>query len=163
MTEALIDKTDEEELRLLRGADGQLWASSPDRTCPVRPVRCFPWTEPYKQISLRDREDEEVAWVHDLFDLEPESRRALAASLVEAGFVLVIDAVTEIDEEIEIRTFQVRTRQGPRSFQTRRDEWPRAMERGGLLFTDVVGDLYLVPDPKALDAKSQRLLFAFTD
>ena len=52
-----------------------------------------------------------------------------------------------IEDEIEIRTFHVRTRQGPRRFQTLRDEWPRPMPGGGILLRDVAGDLYLVRDP----------------
>jgi len=51
---------------LWRGSDGQLWARTADRTCSVRPVRCFPWANPSRFISLRDRDDEEVALVRDL-------------------------------------------------------------------------------------------------
>ena len=151
------------ELRLERGVDGQLWASTGVRSQPVVVRRCFPWTAPARFVSLRDADEEEIALVADLDELDPDSRRALEASLVEAGFVLDIVGVDEVDDEIEIRTFRVRTKQGPRRFQTLRDEWPRPLPCGGLLLRDVAGDLYRVPDPKSLDAASRAKLWALVD
>jgi hypothetical protein len=151
------------ELHLRRGSDGQLFAEGRAGSAPVRVVRCFPWSEPGRYLSLRDADDEEVALVRDVSELKPESRRALAHSLLEAGFVLEIEAILDVDEEIEIRTFRVRTRQGVRKFQTMRDEWPRDLPGGGLLVRDVVGDLYLLRDPEALDARSRKLVRAFLD
>ncbi|MAE96201.1 MAG: hypothetical protein CL910_16225 [Deltaproteobacteria bacterium] len=150
-------------LELWRGSDGQLWARTADRTAAVRPVRCFPWSEPTRFVSLRDGDEDEVALVRDLAELPHTAQRALGSALLEAGFVLAIDAVLEVDEEIEIRTFRVRTGQGERRFQTLRDEWPREMPGGGILIKDVAGDLYLVPSPGNLDARSRRLLWAFLD
>jgi hypothetical protein len=129
----------------------------------VRAVRCFPWSEPGRFISLRDLDDEEVALVSDVSELKPGARRALTLALLEAGFVLEIEGIDAVEEEIEIRTFQVRTRQGPRRFQTLRDEWPRELPSGGLLIRDVAGDLYLLRNPGGLDPKSERLLWAFLD
>ena len=154
---------DDAELRLERRADGQLWAVVGPRALPVWIRRCFPWTAPARFVSLRDADEEEVALVRDLDELEPDSRCALEASLLEAGFVLDVEAVDGVEDEIEIRTFQVRTRQGPRRFQTLRDEWPRPMPGGGILLRDVAGDLYLVRDPKALDRSSRDRLWALLD
>ena len=92
------------------------------------------------------------------------ARRALSRSRwLEAGFVLEIDAVMSVEEEIEIRTFVVRTKQGRRTFQTLRDEWPRELPGGALLIRDVVGDLYLLRDPDGMDERSQKLLWAYVD
>jgi len=77
--------------------------------------------------------------------------------------VFVVTAVTEIEEEVEIRTWRVATRQGVRTFQTRLDEWPRPLPGGGLLIRDVAGDLYRIDDLAALDAKSLELLWAYVD
>ncbi len=156
-----------EGVELWRGEDGQLWAQTYGdggtlRT-PVRVVRCFPWSAPSRFLSLRNGDDEEVALVRDLAELGPIARRALSMSLLEAGFVLEIDAVESVDEEIEIRTFVVRTKQGRRTFQTLRDEWPRELPGGALLIRDVVGDLYLLREPDGLDEQSQRLLWAYVD
>ena len=152
-----------EGLLLKRGSDGQLWARQGETARAVRVTRCFPWSEPNRYLSLRDEEDEEVALIHDLAELGPDSRHALAESLIEAGFVLQVEGVEAVEEEIEIRTFRVRTRQGVRSFQTLRDEWPRQMPGGGLLIRDVVGDLYFIPNPRSLDERSRKLLWPFMD
>jgi hypothetical protein len=48
-------------------------------------------------------------------------------------------------------------------FQTRLDDWPRELPGGDILIRDVAGDLYHVPDPEALDQRSQELLWAFVD
>jgi hypothetical protein len=165
MNDVTIQKPESEdlELRLERRADGQLWAVAGVDARPVFVRRCFPWTAPGRFVSLRDGDEEEVALVRDLDELDPDSRRALEASLAEAGFVLEVEGVEAVEDEIEIRTFHVRTRQGPRRFQTLRDEWPRPMPGGGILLRDVAGDLYLVRDPEALDRTSSDRLFALLD
>jgi len=156
-------ESEEVELRLERRADGQLWAVLGLEAVPVWVHRCFPWTAPGRFVSLRDQEEEEVALVRDLSELEPESRRVLQSAILEAGFVLEVESVESIEDEIEIRTFRVRTRQGPRRFQTLRDEWPRPMPGGGILLRDVAGDLYLVRDPQALDRASRVRLWPLLD
>lgn len=152
-------------LRLWRGDDGRLWGRSDAEPEPraLRVCRLFPWSRPGAWVSLRDADEEELALVSVPSALEPESRRALEESLAEAGFVLEIEEILAVEEEIEIRTFSVRTVQGPRQFQTARDEWPRALEGGGLLIRDVAGDLYLVRRPAELDPRSCKLLWAFVD
>ncbi|MBW2415545.1 MAG: DUF1854 domain-containing protein [Deltaproteobacteria bacterium] len=150
-------------LRLERRAGGQLVAARGGQTQTVKVCRCFPWSEPGRFVSLRDSEEEEFALVTDPSDLDEDSRQALEAALVEAGFVLEIEVIHNVEEEIEIRCWQVRTAQGERAFQTPRDEWPREVPGGGLLIRDVAGDLFCIRDPDALDRDSQRHLWAFID
>ncbi len=143
------------------GADGRLRVrgSAESKTVVVR--RCFPWSEPGKYISLRDEDQGEVALVKDPAELTPESRSALEFAMAEAGFVFEVTRVIEVEEEVEIRHWQVDTRQGKRSFQTRLDDWPRALPGGGFLIRDVAGDLYRLPEPGTMDKDSQELLWAF--
>lgn len=150
-------------LLLERRSDGQLWAERRGEARPVWVRRCFPWSQPGRFISLRDHEKDEFALIRDLDDLDPDSRAVLAAALIEAGFVLEVQRVLDIDEEVEIRSWKVETVQGPRSFQTRLDDWPRPTPGGGLLIRDVAGDLYHVADPSALDPRSRGLLWAYVD
>ncbi len=157
------NELEEIELRLEHRHDGQLWATAGARECPVWVKRCFPWSAPGRFVSLRDGDEEEVALVRDLAELDGESRRVLARALHEAGFVIDVLGVEEVEDEIEIRNFRVHTAQGVRSFQTLRDEWPREMPDGGLLIVDVAGDLYRVADPAALDRRSRKRLSAFVD
>jgi hypothetical protein len=153
----------EEELKLEKRADGQLWALHQGRETAVRVQRCFPWSEPTAYLSLRDADDEEVALIADPARLDDASRRSLEEALVEAGFVLEVIAIDDVEEEVEIRTWKVRTRQGPRTFQTRLDDWPYEVPGGGVVIRDVAGDLYHVAAPAEMDARSRRWLWAFVD
>jgi len=143
--------------------DGRLVVLVDGEPVPVRLRQCFPWSEPRLHLSLRDDQDREVAIVDDPTELEPESRRAIEHALAEAGFVLEVTRVLDIDEEVEIRQWTVETRQGRRSFQTHLDDWPRALPDGGILIRDVAGDLYRLAAPMQMDKKSRELLWAFVD
>ena len=150
-------------LSLEQRSDGRLWAIRGDEERAVWVRRCFPWSEPGRYLSLRDSDEEEFALVRDPAELDAASRAALETALAVAGFVFEITRVLEIEEEVEIRRWRVETRQGPRSFQTRLDDWPRTLPHGGLLIRDVTGDLYHLGRPAALDRHSRALLWAFVD
>lgn len=143
--------------------DGRLLAVRDGAEVPVSVRQSFPWSEPARFLSLRDEDEEEVALVRDVAELEPASRRALEEALVVAGFVLEVTRILCLDEEIEVRSWKVETRQGPRMFQTRLDDWPRQMPGGGLLIRDVAGDLYHIAKPADLDRESRKHLWAFLD
>lgn len=147
-----------EELTLERRADGRLWATRDGESRPVRVVRLFPWSAPDGLVSLRDEDDDEFALIG-----AGEPGGALASALLDAGFVFEVTAVEELDEEVEIRTWRVQTRQGERRFQTRLDDWPLELPGGGLLIRDVAGDLYRLENPGKMDRKSRELLWAFVD
>lgn len=153
----------EPPITLMRLADGRLELRRGEATHVVTARRCFPWSEPGHYVSLRDADDNEVALVASPTVLDAASREALECVLAEAGFVLVITGIASITEEFELRLWKVQTSQGPRQFQTARDEWPREVPGGGLLIRDVAGDLYHIPAPEQLDAASQKRLWAFVD
>ena len=164
MTETLTrGPSTESELALRTSPDGRLLARIAGKWIPVRLRQCFPWSEPGRHVSLRDDEDEEVALVEDPATLAAESRRALERAVAEAGFVLEVTRVVDVEEEVEIRQWTVETKHGRRSFQTHLDDWPRVLPMGGLLIRDVAGDLYRLPAPETLDEKSRELLWAFVD
>ena len=157
------DLISETSLSLERRGDGQLWATTNGADHPVRVHRCFPWSEPDRFLSLRDSENQEIAMVTHLDELNKESRAALTAVLVEAGFVLRVLNILKVNEEVEIRSWQVETEQGPRSFQTKLDDWPWEVPGGGIVIRDVSGDLYHVAAPEDMDEKSRKWLWAFVD
>jgi len=150
-------------LRVERRRDGQLWAERGDEARPVWVRRCFPWSEPTRYVSLLDHEKQEFALVPDVAALDEASRAALEDALAEAGFVLQVERIRSVEEEVEIRSWEVDTRQGPRSFQTRLDDWPREVPGGGYVVRDVAGDLYHVAAPEALDERSRELLWAYVE
>jgi hypothetical protein len=153
----------EDPLVLDRLPDGRLRASIGSDQCIVHVRRCFPWSQADQFISLRDDDGDEFALVADPHDLSPASRQVLETALGEAGFVFHVTAVEDIDEEVELRHWRVQTEQGPRTFQTRLDDWPRRLPDGSLLIRDVSGDFLRVSDPGALDRRSRELLWAFVD
>jgi len=163
MTDVLINEKIDETPTLRIATDGRLVVMVDGAPVPVRLRQCFPWSEPGLHLSLRDDAEREVAIVDDPAELDTESRVALEQALAEAGFVLEVTRVLDIDEEVEIRQWTVETRQGRRSFQTHLDDWPRALPNGGILIRDVAGDLYRLAAPAQMDRKSRELLWAFVD
>lgn len=148
---------------LERRCDGQLWLTQNGRESAVRIARCFPWSARNRFVSLRDEDRNELLLIEDPRSLDTCSRETLEDALVEADFVLDVERIRDIDEEIEIRSWTVDTSQGARRFQTRRDEWPREVPGGGILIRDVSGDLYYIRNQAALDATSRKLLDVFVD
>lgn len=149
--------------RLERRPDGRLWLTRAGEAIAIDIVRCFPWTEPHRFLSLRDAQGNELAFVAEVRELDIESQRALALGLARSGFVLEVVAVLAVEEDFELRSFVVRTRHGERRFQTALDAWPRLLEDGGLVLEDVYGDLYKVPHPNGLDPRSLELMRPFID
>lgn len=146
-----------------RRDDGQFEASWDDKSAVVRAIRCFPWSEPKRFISLRDHDENEIALITDLDQLDAHSRKTIESALAEAAFVLEVTRIDSIDEEFEIRNWRVQTRQGPRTFQTHRDEWPRPVDGGGFLVHDVAGDLFHIPTDDRLDETSRKRLRVYID
>lgn len=150
-----------DDLWLERRVDGRLWASRNGSHGPVAIRPLFPWSGEGGHVSLRDGENREFALVTEPEGLDDASREALQDAARLAGFVLEVTRVLEVEEEVEIRVWRVETRQGPRVFQTRLDDWPRELPGGAILIRDVAGDLYHVADLEALDRRSRDLLWAF--
>jgi hypothetical protein len=151
------------DLRLERRVDGRIWAIRDGEERAVSARRLFPWSREGGHISLRLPENEEFAVLRGDESMSGPSRHALEDAVALAGFVFEVTRVLTVKEEIEIRLWRVRTRQGTRAFQTRLDDWPREIAGGGILIQDVAGDLYHIPDTRALDAKSRELLWAFAN
>ncbi len=151
------------ELTIEKRGDGLLQTEHKGKKVVVRAQTCFPWSNPGQYISLRDKDDNEIAMIRNLAELCDDSRRVIEQSLAESAFVMEIEAVLSLAEEFEIRTWEVRTKQGKRKFQTKRDEWPEMMPDGSLLIHDVAGDLFRISKAKAMDAKSRKYLAPFID
>jgi hypothetical protein len=138
-----------------------LWLLQGTKVVAVEVVRCFPWSQPERFLSLRDAEGAEHGFIDNVAELDASSRAALEAGLARSGFVLEITCVLAVSEDFELRSFEVETLQGRRKFQTALDAWPRELEDGGLVIQDVFGDLYRVSQVQQLDQKSIDLLAAF--
>lgn len=146
---------------LFIGLDSCLWLKRGEVSVAVRAVRCFPWSQPARHVSLRDDDGTEHHLVEDPDELDPSSRRALLRALGAAGFVLEIESVQSIEEDYEVRVWRTLTRHGPRTFQTALDAWPWPAPAGGHFVQDIGGDLYRLPALEQLDERSRQRLFAY--
>lgn len=124
---------------------------------------CFPLSNPTRWFSVHDDEDHELALVASPDDLDEVSRRALEFALATGGFILQITRIESIDTEHDIRNWKVEAAGSARRFQTRLGSWPRKLDDGGVLIQDVAEDLYLIADVAALDERSRKILWAFSD
>ncbi len=144
---------------LLQLPDGRLALQSESGPQPVQLCRCFPWSHPDHFLSLRNQEGEELLFLQSPDELDPASSALLKSELTRSGTLFEIESIQSLRKEIELRCWEVTTRQGPRSFQTELDEWPRALPDGRLLIEDLFGDLYVVPPVHHLDPASQNRIW----
>jgi hypothetical protein len=129
----------------------------------VQPKRCFPWTEGGRYISLRDDHHNEVAFIHDVKDLDLESRNAVMEGLNKTAFIFHIKSIINVKPEFEIRSWHVITEHGAYKFQTKLDDWPVKLRDGGYLIRDITGNLFRIDDVALLDNTTKKLLWAFID
>jgi hypothetical protein len=150
---------------LTRRADGRLVLrrENADGETPVQVACCFPWTHPREFISLRDDKGKEQLLIDDLQQVAAPARALIEDELAERNFLPRITGIEAITDEIELFHWKVITAAGPRSFLTRRSDHPRKLANGDVLIKDVSNDLYLIPNPKGLDAKSLKLLWVYLD
>ncbi len=146
-----------------RDGDGTLQIIHEGKPVTVILRPCFPWSASTRFISLCENENKEIYLINRLDDLDDASRQAVEASLAESTFTLEVTAIKKIKKEFDLRLWTVETKQGPRRFQTKLDDWPRNLPDGGMVIRDLTGDLYHIADPDNLDRKSARLLWSFRD
>jgi hypothetical protein len=150
--------------RLERRADERLWiAWSDGREVPVKARRPFPWSAPDAFVSLADDDDVEQLLIPDVNTLDAGTQALLEQALAPVAFVFSVNRIESIETEFEIRNWQVDTRQGRRTFQTKHDRWPLPLPGGGYLIRDIESNLYQVPPVDQLDPHSRKLLWPFVD
>ena len=68
-----------------------------------------------------------------------------------------------MNEEYDLRLFQVETQFGKRNFQMRAEDWPIILSEGRILLYDINGDFYVIEDINKLTAKEQKTLNYLVD
>ena len=133
-----------------------------ERFAGVLPVRAFPIQAPDEGISLLSSEGHEVAWVARLRDLPFAYQGLIEDELAHREFMPVLHRIVDVSSFSTPCTWTVETDRGRTAFVLRGDEDIRRIGTGhSLLVADAHGIHYLVPDQKALDAHSKRLLDRF--
>lgn len=144
------------DLKIFRKANGLLFVLYGEREVEIHIKQCFPWSNPGEYLSLRDKDDNEVCLIDDYRELDSQSQKLIEDELNFSQFVLKIERIEKIEEDVELRQFHVVTVQGQRVFQTKLEDWPEVLEDGVILIEDLAGDLFRIENWLALDSKSKK-------
>jgi len=156
------------ETDLYRRGDGRLALkhkneAGEDADTPVQVVCAFPWTNPREYISIRDDKGRELVLIEEMKDLKEPVKKIIEEELARWSFLPRIIRIEAVTSEMELFRWKVETDSGPRDFMTHRHEYPRSLPGGQILLKDVANDLYLIENPKQLDPKSRKILWAHVD
>ena len=124
--------------------------------------RCFPLTEPERYIGLVDPRGRELCCLESAAVLPLESRQALERALAASELLPRVQRIEAVVEAATRSTWRVVTDRGERGFVVEQEDHIRRLADGRHLITDSHGMRYLIPKPEELDAKSRRLLSAFS-
>lgn len=124
----------------------------------VEPVRAFPITDPGHDISICDAEGRELLWIDDVEQVPQPTRRLLEDSLARRQFLPTLLRIVEVSGAIEPCEWEVETDRGRTRFSLRSEEDVRRLAGQRAIVTDAHGVRYLIPDVRALDAASRRIL-----
>ncbi|MEW6464727.1 MAG: DUF1854 domain-containing protein [Pseudomonadota bacterium] len=152
-------------LQLARNRLGRLVLTLPDGTvhAGVVPVRAFPISAPQRDVSLVSADGHELAWVDDLHAL-PEVQRALIESeLAEREFMPVIERLLSVSTFSTPSIWEVQTDRGRCQLELKGEEDIRRLAGEGarLMIASAEGLHFLIPDLRALDRHSRRLIERF--
>ncbi|MBD3243252.1 MAG: DUF1854 domain-containing protein [Chitinivibrionales bacterium] len=124
----------------------------------VKPVRAFPLTSPDNCVFLMDAEGSEIGLIPDVKQLEEKSRRILEEELSQEYFVTRVDAIKSVKSRHGVTTWGLITERGDRTIHVKDRTDIRKLPGRRVLFTDVEGMRYEVPNAEQLDNRSQNLL-----
>ncbi|MDM0075911.1 DUF1854 domain-containing protein [Variovorax sp. J2P1-59] len=152
-----------EQLQLERDAFGRLVLIDAEgvRHAGVVPVRAFPLTAPDDGISLVGSDGREIVWIDRLDALPAALRRLLDEDLAARDFAPTLLKLHKVSSFGVPSTWQVSTDRGESSFVLKAEEDIRRLEGGALLIASAHGVQFRIPDVKALDRPSRKLLERF--
>jgi hypothetical protein len=127
----------------------------------VEPVRAFPISDPPHWISLCDAHGRELVCIESLDDLAPATREVLEEELALREFVPVIRRVVRISGETSPSVWEVETDRGATTFTLDNEDDVRRLGGSRVMITDSRRLRYHVPDTRALDHASRRILERF--
>lgn len=125
----------------------------------VEARRLFPLTGNTKYITLLNEEAEEQAVIRDLETLMEESRENVLWALGEYYLIPKIQTIRSVNEKYGRLHLDVETDSGPYRFDVRNTHADiKQFYDGRVMIKDASDNRYDIPDVRALDEKSQRLL-----
>lgn len=136
---------------LLSDAQGQTHAG-------VEPVRAFPMSAPGYGIALCDGDGRELYWIEELDAVPAAERQLIEDALARRQFVPKVRRIIRVSRAEEPSDWEVETDRGIARFSVRSEEDVCRLAGDRALVTDAHGIRYLIPDLRALDALSSRIL-----
>nr|WP_162578878.1 DUF1854 domain-containing protein [Variovorax sp. PBS-H4] len=127
----------------------------------VVPVRAFPLSAPDEGLSLVGSEGRELLWIDRLADLPEPARALLAEDLAARDFAPTLLKLHKVSTFGVPSTWTVSTDRGDVQFVLKAEEDIRRLDGGALLIASAHGLQFRIPDVKALDRASRKLLERF--
>ena len=129
----------------------------------LEPRRLFPITNTDMFITLLDKEEKEAAFVRDLKEIDPDSRRALEECFAEFYMIPKIVRINYIDEKFGALTMSVETDRGPVSFRirNRNSDIKKLYGTKRIVIRDSNDNRYEIPNLDELDTQSMRLIYSY--
>jgi hypothetical protein len=124
----------------------------------VTVIQAFPLTDPRHGIAICDGQGRELVWIDDLDNLPTDIQRTLEEDLARRQFMPTIRRIVSVSAPMEPSEWDVETDRGPTRFVLASDDDIRRLSDERALLVDAHGIRYLIPDLRALDATSRRLL-----
>ncbi len=139
--------------------NGLLYLTLNGEETGVTLFRQFPFDLLWEYISVLDEEEREKGIVRsvDLFDAE--TKELLVRELKKRYYSVTVTKILSVRERFGFSYWRVETEEGERKF-TLRDTLKNITSVNGsrVLFTDVNGNRFEVPDLASLDVKSRKRL-----
>jgi ATP-binding cassette subfamily B protein len=143
---------------LLREASGSLGLMLDDRSyTDVAVLRAAPLSDPDRYVVFLG--ESEIGVLRDPTKLDPWSRGVLADELRRCNLTAVIRRIDRLAHEADLSYLSVLTDRGPRDFAIRSaEENARWLGQRHVLFVDIDGNRFDIPNVEALDERSAMLL-----
>lgn len=122
----------------------------------VRIRRVFPWTKPNEYLSVRNADGKELALIKHLDELPAETRALVARHLDANTVVPTIKRVISVTPIHSENRWHVETDRGERTFDVQEREDVRFVGEFRFAIKDSDGNIYELPDTRALDPASQK-------
>ncbi|WP_341888206.1 DUF1854 domain-containing protein [Variovorax sp. YR752] len=132
-----------------------------ERHVGVTPVRAFPLSAPNEGVSLVGSEGRELVWVDRVDQLPAPAQALLTEELAVRDFAPTLLKLHGVSSFGVPSTWTVSTDRGDTSFVLKAEEDIRRLDGGALLIASAHGVQFRIPDTKALDRASRKLLERF--
>ena len=121
--------------------------------------RAFPFTDPYKYLSIRDTDEKahEIGMIYALDELEEDQRQILMDQINLRYFTPIIQKVLDIKEEYGYSYWDTITDKGACRFTIRANSVVKLTETR-LLITDIDGNRFEIPNVMNLTPKELKLV-----